>query len=354
LRQSFAQHVGQRGGIQQAEIRTLARQRMHHMRGIAHQCQPRGHVMFGVQPPQRKLQAFAGQLQLAQRAVEILFQFELEGLGREARQTFRARRRQRPDDGAAAILERQERQRAVAEETLPGGVLMGFRRAHHGDDGRLAVVGASSGQAAELAHARRSAIGAHHQPGLQRAPVHAQQYLVSLLREREQLTFDEVDTRATQRIGQCRLQHAVLDDHAEIALTHFGGIENQRLAAMWRDIRMPDLHAFVRLGARGANAIPGVTGAQDALAGARQGEHAQIERRASNIREVVRGAPVHHRQARAGDAAAPSQQQGGRQANRARAHHHHVVSGNQAHGSSLLIPAACRAPGAACVRRSPS
>jgi hypothetical protein len=94
LRQPFAQHVGQRGGIQQAEIGALSGQRMHHMRGIAHQRQPRGHVMFGIEPPQRKLQAFAGQLQPAQRAVEIFFQFELEGLGREARQSFRARRRQ--------------------------------------------------------------------------------------------------------------------------------------------------------------------------------------------------------------------------------------------------------------------
>ena len=101
LRQALGEHIGQRRRIEQAEVRALPRERMHDVRGIADQRHPRGDVVLGLQPPQRKLQSLAREPHLAQRAVEIRFELAFECFGRDGQQFLGARRRQRPDDGAA-------------------------------------------------------------------------------------------------------------------------------------------------------------------------------------------------------------------------------------------------------------
>ena len=77
---------------------------MHHVRRVAHQRHALGDVRARRQAPQRKLQALARELHLAERAVEILFQFALEGGRRRGQQPLGARRWQRPHDGAVRVL----------------------------------------------------------------------------------------------------------------------------------------------------------------------------------------------------------------------------------------------------------
>ena len=67
-----------------------------------------------------------------------------------------------------ASLQWQEGERAVAEESLPRGVFMRTRGAHHGDDGGLAIVGAR-GRRGRRARARATARRRRRPPGA-RAP----------------------------------------------------------------------------------------------------------------------------------------------------------------------------------------
>ena len=71
-------HIGQRGRVQQAEVRALPGERMHHVRRISDQGHAFGHIVFGRQTPQRKLQALAGEARRAERTIEILLELAFE------------------------------------------------------------------------------------------------------------------------------------------------------------------------------------------------------------------------------------------------------------------------------------
>ena len=124
---------------------------------------------------------------MPERTVEILLQLAFEILGCPA-SSFSARAV--GIDQTMELLsvgQRQEGERAVAEKTLPGGMLMWPRGAHHGHDGRLAIVGARGEHARQLAHARLRAVRAHHQPRAQVASAGVQHRAVAVLRERSSL-----------------------------------------------------------------------------------------------------------------------------------------------------------------------
>ena len=74
----------------------------------------------------------------------------------------------RPDDRARAVDERQERERAGAQEALPGGALVRPLGRDRGDDRDLAIVGNRRGETRRRAQRRARAIRADHEARRQR------------------------------------------------------------------------------------------------------------------------------------------------------------------------------------------
>ena len=102
--------------------------------------------------------------------------------------------------------------------------------------------------------------------------------------ERLELALDELDARAARGGGQRRLQHAVLGDHARgrarPSPRHRTPARRRHAAA--RPRATPACVRKARRARRG-NVRPGIDGAQDPFAGARQREHAQVH---GQLREI--------------------------------------------------------------------
>ena len=99
----------------------------------------------------------------AQPASEARLHFSEEFLVRPAHRRFGRRRAQRQDERAAAVGERQQRERPRGGEALVCHVLVKFSRQHGRDDRGLPVVAHLDADAERLAHRGLDPVGGHHQ-----------------------------------------------------------------------------------------------------------------------------------------------------------------------------------------------
>ena len=197
---------------------------------------------------------------------------------RGAEQCRRARGIDRPDDRARAVGERQERQRAVLHEALPGGELMRLGGGDVGDDRELLVRAARRGEARGLAHPRVRPVRPHHELRRQLPLRRAQAHAVRADRERLERGVRDAPAGGAEGLEQRALQQAVLEDVAEVRLPDVGGVEHQHRGTRGRDALVPDAHALVGAHARSGAHRPRARGAEQPLAGARQRDDPRVQR----------------------------------------------------------------------------
>ena len=159
------QHLGQHRRIEKAQVDALPRQRVDGVRGIADQRQPRLDIALGMALTQWNAQTAVGMQHLAQAMLEGLAQLDTEGGIIQRHQALGLSRYGGPDDRAPVLVsrprQRQEGQRAVIGETLPGGGLMRLLAAHTGDDRVVQVIPFTRGATGQATHCRVGTIGCH-------------------------------------------------------------------------------------------------------------------------------------------------------------------------------------------------
>ena len=243
------------------------------MGGVS-QCQhATGHVVTGQLAAQRECRTWRCQAQLTQARREGAGQFAVEAVLVQ-RQHARRPPRQGPDDRAAALGHRQQRQRPARQEALPGRGLVGEIAVHVGHHASLVVVVALDLDAGQLAQGRFGAVSGHRQRRFQATPViQAQAHTVLVLLQRvHPCRAVQLHARRRQCRPQAILQQAVLDDVAQLASTEAIGIEQQILATG----RVPHLHAPVGPGTGLGNGRPHAEAVQQLNIVSGEGEHAQV------------------------------------------------------------------------------
>ncbi|MDT4811167.1 hypothetical protein FQZ97_440960 [compost metagenome] len=177
----------------------------------------------------------------------------------------------------AVALQRQESQRAVVGEALPGGTLVRLGATHAGDDGVVQVIPLAGRAAGQAAYRGVGAVGGHHQGRAQLATAHqGQQPVVAGAPQALQTgAGQQADAALVQRLHQGVLDHAVLDDVAEHLGVHAGGGEMDLAGAG----AVPDPHLAIGAAAPRADAGPGAEAFEDALAGGGQGADPRFEGR---------------------------------------------------------------------------
>ena len=165
-------------GIQQPEIHTLPGQRVHDVRRIPEERHALGDIAGRARDAaggRRGARSRAAWRRARRRRPASSACRELLGCGGE-----QLRARASSADHTIELVPSasgRKRERAVAHEALPCGVLVRLLGGHGGDDRGLPVVSASAAQADGRAHRRVRPVRAHHQPRRQlaraRCPAHA-------------------------------------------------------------------------------------------------------------------------------------------------------------------------------------
>ena len=295
------QLLGQHAGVQEAQIHALPGQRMDDVRGVADQRQSGRDVALGVTLAQRDAHARVDFQHLAKPVLEGPAQLDTEGRLVQRHQPFGLGRRAGPDDRApvavAVAIQRQEGQRAVIGEALPGGQPVLLGAAHAGDDGVVEIIPLAGLTTGHAPHRRIGAIGGHQQRRLQFAAIgqaHPPAGL-ALLQALDARLAEQPHRAVTQAVEQGILHHAVLDDVPEHLGMHAGGGE----ADLSGTRAVPDLHVRIGTAAPGLDARPGAQALQQIATGRRQGADARLERRRRVERPRLERGAVHQQDVQA-------------------------------------------------------
>src|SRR5690606_35488470 len=216
---------------------------------------------------------------LAQAPLEGLAQFMPEGLVAQRHQSLGLSRHGGPDDRApvlvALTVERQECQRAVIGEPLPGSLRMRAFATHTGDNGMVQIVPFTGGATGQAAHRRVGAIGGHQQWRTQfAAGGQGQQPAIATAPQLLQAgPAEPTDTAVVQALQQGILDYAVLDDVAQ----HFGMHAGRREMHAAGPGAVPYAHVAVGRNATAKHAVPGAETFEDALARSRQRADPRLE-----------------------------------------------------------------------------
>ena len=293
-----------RGCIEKSQVHALPRERVHGMRSVAEQRDARRGVPQRVQRLQREADALRARRELADDAGA-----RRRELGEKLRVARREQAlgfggRQRPDDRAAAVGERQQRERAARQEPLPRRLLMRARARHVRDDGRLLVAMARDGQVEQPPHGRVAAVGGEQHACRACVPPSPSATTTSRLRVSTDSISAPTDELRLRRRGQALGEHGaqqrVLDDVAEIGLADVGAVEVERARRVGVGA-FPDAHAPIRRGARLRDALPHADVLEELLRRARQRIDARVH---------LLGAPARQRRARRARARAGDRRSG--------------------------------------------
>ncbi len=274
------QHLGQHRSIEKAQVDALPGQRVNGVCGIANQHQPFVHVALGVTLAQRHADARVGLQHLTQSPLEGPLQRLEEGRFIQSHDLLGLLWSRRPDNRAPILLavtrQRQEGQRPLVGEALPGGSLVRGAAAHAGDDRVVQVIPLSRLAASQAAHRRVGAVGGHHQRRTQLTAIgQGQQPFVTGAAQLLQAGIgQQADIAIVQALQQTVLHHPVLDDMAEDLGVHTGCREMYLTGTA----AVPHMHVGIRRHAPPGDAVPGLQAFEDALAGRRQCTDPRLER----------------------------------------------------------------------------
>ena len=170
--------------------------------------------------------------------------------------------------------QRQESDRPVGQEPLPGGFPMPQRGTHGRHQRLLPVITAVALDPGELPHPGVTAVGAHHQacpqPGtaqVQRHPITLQLEILQHLGAKQRESIQRGHTRI-----QAALDDAVLHDMAQGVGTDIGAVKMHAAAAG----SVPDMHLAKHAGAGQGQRIPHVDGAKYRFGRNRDGTDAKL------------------------------------------------------------------------------
>ena len=220
---------------------------MDRVRGITDQREPRPHVLARM--PQREREAGPAAVELdgpSTRSLAAVTRRE-NSTGLERLQRFRLRRGGGPDQRHPPVAQRQQRQRPVRQEALPGRLPMRPLGAQVRHDRGLAIGPAGAADAAELARPRMAAVGTDDEGAAVATAVaqrHARGVVVELQRLEPRAQVRHLPQ--VRRLVQRPLHAQVLDDVAEIGLAGLGRGEMQRIPGVEPARRVPDHHVGVR------------------------------------------------------------------------------------------------------------
>ena len=139
--------------VAEREIESLSRDGMERLRGVAENHGPRRRQSLRAREGERIGLPAADAREPPEAQAERPLQFRDEVPVLERKRAARVVGRERPDDGRAALRDRQHGDRSRRREALVGRVLVKARRIDVGDDCVLAVVGNARLDAERLAHA---------------------------------------------------------------------------------------------------------------------------------------------------------------------------------------------------------
>jgi drug/metabolite transporter (DMT)-like permease len=325
LRHRPQHQLRERCGIEQSQIHALPGERVHHVRGIPHQRHAPCDVARRRQAPQRERRALADEPRRPERQIRGAIELGSELAVAESGEVRRERLVRRPHDRARAVGERQEGERARAHEALPGGRVVRPRGGDAGDDGALAVAAHRGVEACRGAHRGLRAVGGDHQA--RREAARARADLDGAVGDPQGGEGGALQVPARVREGreQRPLQQAVLGDVTEVRLPDVGGIEYQHALARRRDTLVPHAHALIGRKPRPEQPPPRARALEDVLAGARQRDHARLERRVGGERRGHGGLDERDRQPPAAGAVRQQRRDAG--THRSAADHRHVKHG---------------------------
>ena len=164
-------HLGQTGRIQKTQVSALPGQRMNIVGGVTDQRQTRLHILLDVAMAERKSGTRTDQRDCAQLVFKRLFQRPAESGFIERQHRRHAVFRQRPDDRAVAIHQRQKCQRPVRRKTLPRRFGM-WQLGGHAANNRLLVIRQTlKFNTRGSPHLRARTIRADNQTAFQCAPI---------------------------------------------------------------------------------------------------------------------------------------------------------------------------------------
>ena len=253
------QAVTQLDHIAQTQVDALPCQRVHRVRRIAKQYQALRLILLGQLQLQRKRRARRRGGDVAQPKIAGETELIEKGLIVQCQHALCLGFRQRPDQGAATVRQRQQRQRSARQKTLPGGTLvrsLGTDMRHHGT---LRIVTTMRGDAGELTQRRAGTIGSYQQTCRQRFAIR-QFDLYAICVSVNGRHVESAHFRWTQPTHACRFQclpqrplhEIVLDDVAKQVAPFTGGIEIDRCTVLG----IPYMHVGIRARARVANGRP--------------------------------------------------------------------------------------------------
>ena len=161
-------HLGQAHGIAQPQVETLARDRVQALGGRADHGDARCRVALGARQGQVVCDPLADAQETAEPEAERGLELAEEFLVAQRQQARDLGRFACPHHAAAAIGERQHRDRTVLGEPLVGDVVVEALGDEHRRDRRLLVLDVLRTDAGLVPDDRTDAVGRHDQPGTQR------------------------------------------------------------------------------------------------------------------------------------------------------------------------------------------